>query len=84
MRLIINKIFDELFWKSYTDLWKNSEDCSPYQSPEILQFFSKYVNNQIIAFQLYNDKKLLATTILKESKGNYTFLSDLKTDVNFV
>ncbi|MBI1780315.1 MAG: GNAT family N-acetyltransferase [Sphingobacteriales bacterium] len=82
-KVIVTENFDPLFWKSYSALWCNSTSRSPYQSPAILQYFTSYYKGHIISILLKKENKLYGAVILKESEGVYTFLSDLKTDVNF-
>lgn len=81
--LIIIDSLNDGFWQIYSDLWQNSFYKSPFQSPAVLQYFSRLHNNEAIAIQLLKDDKLIGAVILKKEKAVYTFLSDKKTDANF-
>lgn len=81
--VITTENFDSLFWSSYSDLWHNSKDKSPYQSPSVLKYFTSYYKGHIVSIQMERENQVLAAVLLKEADGVYTFLSDLKTDVNF-
>lgn len=74
---------DDDFWDKYARLWQNSRDRSPFKSPHILRYFSERVQDRMAVFQYLKQGELLGTILLKENRGVYTFLSDLKTDVNF-
>jgi len=71
------------FWEKFSLLWQNSLDRSPFKSPHILRYFAEMTKDKITVFQCFNKKQLLGVVFLKENAGTYTFLSDLKTDVNF-
>ncbi len=73
----------EDFWDQFTTLWRNSSDRSPFKSPHILQYFAGRVKSRVVVFQFFQDEDLRGVILLKENKGTYTFLSDMKTDVNF-
>ena len=81
--LIIDSTLDRLFWEEYALLWNNSKGKSPFQAPQILQFFSGKFAGRAIAIRLLDDQKLIGAVILKNDNGTYSFLSDLKTDANF-
>lgn len=74
---------DNDFWEKFTVLWQKSGDRSPFKSPHILQYFAGNVKSQVVVFQFFQDDDLRGVILLKENKGTYTFLSDIKTDVNF-
>ncbi|MBI1780314.1 MAG: GNAT family N-acetyltransferase [Sphingobacteriales bacterium] len=80
---ITTESFDGPFWSSYTILWQNSGNRSPFQSPALLQYFTREYKGRIVSLQLKKHDQLLAAALLKEADGVYGFLSDLKTDVNF-
>ncbi|RTL60798.1 MAG: GNAT family N-acetyltransferase [Sphingobacteriales bacterium] len=81
--VITTESFDAHFWSTYANLWQSSSNRSPFQSPSILQYFASQYKGRIVSVQLIKDDLLLAAVLLKESDGVYSFLSDLKTDVNF-
>lgn len=74
---------DNSFWENFNELWKNSADRSPFKSPHILRYFAGLVQGRLTVFQLRVDHELRGTILLKEDGRTLTFLSDLKTDVNF-
>lgn len=83
-RLIITYgLPDQSFWDKFSKLWHNSKDRSPFKSPHILQYFAGSVNGHLVVFQFFEHDNLKAAILLKENHGVFTFLSDLKTDVNF-
>lgn len=73
----------EDFWKQFSILWHNSADRSPFKSPHILHCFAEQVRDHLVVFRFLADGELRGTILLKEHKGVYSFLSDMKTDVNF-
>jgi len=81
--LTITKHPEDSFWMDYTDLWQNSIGRSPFQSPGIMKYFSGLKKDEITIIKFSKDQQLVGATLLKEEKGAFTFLSDLKTDANF-
>lgn len=71
------------FWEEFAVLWANSPGRSPFKSPSLLQYFAHKAGDHLAVFQYREDGELRGAILLKENKGVYTFLSDLKTDVNF-
>lgn len=71
------------FWDEYAELWHNSREKSPFQSPAILKYFSARFAGAVVAVRLVNRQRLMAAAILKKENGIYSFLSDLKSDANF-
>ncbi|MFN0013934.1 MAG: GNAT family N-acetyltransferase [Saprospiraceae bacterium] len=80
---VVQGMPDNTFWEKFNVLWHNSADRSPFKSPHILQYFAGLVKGRLTAFQLWSNGDLRGTILLKEGKGVLSFLSDLKTDVNF-
>lgn len=74
---------DEKFWEKYNLLWQNSVGRSPFQSPHILQYLAGKAGGDVVAFQYVRDEHLIAAAVFRKENGIYTFLSDMKTDVNF-
>lgn len=83
-KIVIENTPGTLFWKKYSELWYCSIQKSPFQSPLLLQYFAGVKKNNIVAVQLIVDEKLKAAIVLSEKNGTFSFLSDLKTDVNFL
>lgn len=71
------------FWEKYTRLWQNSLHRSPFQAPNILQYYAGRNPNNLAVFQLEHEGELLGATLFYRKNGQYTFLSDMKTDANF-
>jgi hypothetical protein len=71
------------FWENFAELWQNSLDRSPFKSPHILRYFAGATKDKTTVFQCFENAQLRGVVFLKENAGVYTFLSDLKTDVNF-
>lgn len=74
---------EEDFWEQFGLLWTHSEEPCPFKSPQILRYFASETKEELITFRYYADQELKGAVILKKHKSNLTFLSDLKTDVNF-
>ncbi len=74
----------EDFWEGFSALWQNSQDRSPFKAPHILRYFVSRAGDKTTAFTCVKDGRLAGTLLLKENGGVYTFLSDMKTDVNFI
>ncbi len=72
------------YWADFTALWQNSADRSPFKSPSILKYFAETTNGHLVAFRFFKDDNLHGAILLKEQGGVFTFLSDMKTDVNFI
>ena len=73
---------DTSFWHQYTRLWANSIERSPFQAPQLLQYFSSQLNEPPAIVQYQIDGELMAATLFKQGKKEVNFLSDLKTDHN--
>ena len=71
------------FWEKYAVLWRNSPERSPFQAPQLLQYFADNTDRSAVIFQYFEANNLIGAVLLQEHKGVYTFLSDLKTDANF-
>ncbi len=74
---------DTAFWERYTRLWQNSRHRSPFQSPNILRYYSDKNPGKVAVFQCERAGELLGAGLFKRDKDHYTFLSDMKTDANF-
>ncbi len=74
---------DRDFWSQYTELWRNSQGRSPFQSPGILQYFAGRAEDQIATVSCRKEGMLLGAALFQKESGRYTFLSDMKTDANF-
>lgn len=74
---------DPLFWEQYARLWQNSMGRSPFQAPQILQYFAGRWDKPVVCFQYFRGDELLAAAVFKQDNGTYSFLSDMKTDANF-
>ncbi|TNE55319.1 MAG: GNAT family N-acetyltransferase [Bacteroidetes bacterium] len=75
---------DKAFWQHYSNLWQHSIGRSPFQSPQLLQYFSSLAGDDVCAFQYYNaEGDLYGAVLLEDSSRGYHFLSDRKTDANF-
>ncbi len=70
------------FWDAYEQLWRRSADGSPFQAPRLLRYFSAYTQERVVVFAMRQENRLTGAVLLKERKGQCSFLSDLKTDVN--
>lgn len=81
--VVADQTLSSSFWDEYDILWQNSNGRSPFQSPEILKYFSGMYCNNLVAIQLLKNQRLFAAVIFKKENGIYSFLSDLKTDANF-
>lgn len=81
--LATDRTLSPSFWEDYEVLWNNSSEKSPFQSPGVLKFFSSLHPGAVAAVRLVVDDRLIAAVILRNRKGTYSFLSDLKTDANF-
>lgn len=71
------------FWEKYTQLWQHSLHRSPFQAPHILQYYAGRNPDNLAVFQFEHEGELLGATLFYRKKGQYTFLSDMKTDANF-
>ena len=71
------------FWENFSTLWHNSLDRSPFKSPHILRYFVSKKQDQTTIFQYFKEGRLRGAVFFKNNAGTLTFLSDLKTDVNF-
>ncbi len=71
------------FWDNFSTLWHNSLYRSPFKSPHILRYFVGKTKSQTTVFQYFKEGQLRGVVFLKNNSGTFTFLSDLKTDVNF-
>lgn len=71
------------FWEDFSTLWHNSMDRSPFKSPHILRYFVDRTKDKTIVFQCFKEGRLRGNVFFKKNAGTFTFLSDLKTDVNF-
>lgn len=71
------------FWKKFAVLWQNSADRSPFKSPQILRYFAEQTKEHLLVLQFSKYDVLHGAVLLKEHNGVCTFLSDMKTDVNF-
>ena len=59
---------DTRFWEQYTQLWTNSIDRSPFQSPQLLQFLSRQQDEPKVLIQYSEKDSLLGAVVLV--KGN--------------
>lgn len=73
----------ESFWEEFIILWQNSLKRSPFEAPGILQFFARETKDELLVFQYRKAQELRGVVIFKRNHCNLTFLSDMKTDVNF-
>lgn len=80
---VLYQLPDSNFWERYTQLWRNSPERSPFQSPHILQQFTQQVKNDVAIFECSLDGAMIGAAFFRYSKGVYVFLSDFKTDANF-
>lgn len=80
---IVHGMPDDAFWYNFEKLWRNSADRSPFKSPNILRYFAGVVRGHIHCFQFYVNGELHGAILLKDDGRVLSFLSDLKTDVNF-
>ncbi|MCK6694327.1 MAG: GNAT family N-acetyltransferase [Thermoanaerobaculia bacterium] len=71
------------FWEKYAVLWRNSPERSPFQAPQLLQYFAGKSSRNTVVFQCLEANQLIGAVLLQEHKGVCSFLSDLKTDANF-
>ena len=78
----IQNDLNEDFWNQYADLWQNSQEKSSFQAPELLKYFSEFNKNQSVALQLIDKQKLTGVAIFSKAGNTFSFLSDLKSDVN--
>ena len=70
-------------WSVLRELWENSDDRCPFQSPAVLRQFGANTSDAKRLFALYRDGAIIAGVVLKQDETrDLTFLSDLKTDVN--
>ena len=75
---------DAAFWETYSQLWLNSTERSPFQSPQILRYFSSCSAADTLVFQAFNSKQeLIGAALFQKGKRVIKFLSDMKTDANF-
>jgi hypothetical protein len=73
---------DVHFWREYGQLWERSAEKSPFQAPQVLQYFVKTVNDPIAIFKFYIGDKLKGAALFHKKGTTYSFLSDIKTDHN--
>jgi len=81
--MVVHGMPDNAFWKNFSELWLNSADRSPFKSPQILRYFAGLVHGRLTVFQFLVNAELRGAILLKEDGRTLSFLSDLKTDVNF-
>jgi hypothetical protein len=79
---IVQEHPNEDFWNQYEDLWQNSLDKSSFQAPELLKSFLDFNMHKSVTFQLHVNQKLTGAVIFSKANKTYSFLSDLKSDVN--
>lgn len=79
---IVQEHLSDDFWNQYDELWQNSQNRSSFQAPELLKYFSEFNRNKSVAFQLFVNQKLTGAVIFSITVKTYSFLSDLKSDVN--
>ncbi len=70
------------FWQEYTTLWQNSLDQSPFQAPHFIEFLAKKFENKVVHFECRKDDQLLGAAFFRKTKGQYVFLSEVKSDHN--
>ncbi len=80
---VVHGMPDETFWNNFKKLWHHSADRSPFKSPSVLRYFAGLVHGHIRCFQFFVNDELRGAILLKEDGRVLSFLSDLKTDVNF-
>lgn len=70
-------------WEALADLWLQSAERSPFQSPAILRHHAANCSEPIRLFTLRVHGDLRGAAVLKQDASRtLTFLSDLKTDIN--
>ncbi len=72
----------ETFWETYSHLWRNSAERSPFQAPHLLRYLAAHTSEAVYAFVAKGQGALRGAVLLKRRGQIHTFLSDLRTDEN--
>lgn len=75
---------DERFWDQFSALWQNSIHPSAFQAPHFIRYLAGLKKDDLVIFSWVEQGELLASTFFYKKGREYHFLSDLKTDHNFV
>ena len=76
---------DEVFWEAYATLWKESVMRSVFQAPNYIRMLGTVYRNDIAVCRYSTtDGQLKGATFFRKEGHAYRFLSDLKSDHNFI
>lgn len=82
--VIIQNLPDQRFWDAFAALWENSAQKSIFQGPHFMRYLAGRYERNLVVYAFYKGDQLMGAAFFQNEDGVYKFLSEIKSDYNFV